>query len=603
MTADIDKLFAEWDRLGNPSVFTNALVVPPTGGYYVYPGSKRFEKYLRAYEEQNRDPFLVAETSGVRFEVNPRSKKAINQAKLALGKDTPLSDLIFFEARGYIFLPWVVDFLRDPRGEKTVIGLTGTGKTAGIGMACMVYCARHEGFNFLNVAPWIYQSNLMVRAIEQEIKDTEFLRTFLAAGKKGHGYAKEKPYTTYAFPNGSMAEFMNVQRHAANIQSWSGDWINVDEAGLLWNTDESGATQLSGIMGGLASRMRATRANGIPRLGWLSLISLGYDNETLWERYDYGIDEATAKDYYSRLVLHRDNPYLRPEDIERIVRNVPDWQKPMYLKGERPPRPGAYFHPSVLQKLYSEQQMNAAVARGDTFIQRDKCGIIEYAEAPVQGHVYCMAGDPGTGEYPNRNAPVITIFDMTEFPATKAKLVGFWWGFGNGSYRPFIYKFQEWTGKYHVPTMFRGYDSTSNQKALAELAFETGEDQVTPLGFESGKKWQYLTALLLLAGADKLQIPAGITGLEHQMKGYVLPDKKITQDIVSTLAMAAFLMVPLYHMEMADNAMESDSADAGGLFAQDGRYGRPFTSRGAARATALEGDSVRYQIPPKSKEA
>jgi hypothetical protein len=75
---------------------------------------------------------------------------------------------------------------------------------------------------------------------------------------------------------------------------------------------------------------------------------------------------------------------------------------------------------------------------------------------------------------------------------------------------PFINKFDEWKSAYKVPTLFCGYDSTSSQKHIAELAWQTGEAEVTPLGFDGAKKFMYLNSAKLLMSKGLLQIPKGI---------------------------------------------------------------------------------------------
>jgi hypothetical protein len=139
------------------------------------------------------------------------------------------------------------------------------------------------------------------------------------------------------------------------------------------------------------------------------------------------------------------------------------------------------------------------------------------------------------------------VWDMTDFPEGKAKLAAFWWGFGNGRYQPFISKFEEYIYKYKVDQNFRGYDSTSNQKAIAELSFEAGGLPVLPLGFDGIKKWQYLNSLKILMGKELLSAPE-INGLRKQLSRYRIPDTKIAQDLVSSMSMCCFLMYPLYRM-------------------------------------------------------
>jgi hypothetical protein len=148
---------------------------------------------------------------------------------------------------------------------------------------------------------------------------------------------------------------------------------------------------------------------------------------------------------------------------------------------------------------------------------------------------------------------------------------------------PFINRFDEWKAAYKVPTLFCGYDSTSSQKHIAELAWQTGEAEVTPLGFDGAKKFMYLNAAKLLMSKGLLQIPKGIDGFEDQMRSYHLPDKKIAQDIVSALCMSAFLMMPLYRDAYPEEWTSDKAEELDRYFVESGSrsYGGGGGSGGA----------------------
>lgn len=519
----------------NPGVFLNYFVRSPNGGQLVYPGSKRYDQYTKYWEESGKPNRFSAETAEIPFWVQ---RKEIE------------GQTLWFEERGYIPLPWQLDFYRQPQKQLTVIGLTGTGKSLGIGMLAMARCAMIPGFRFLNVAPSQYQSNLMEREIKARIDESEFRKKFIRPGKAGIRY---RPYVTYTFNNGSTAEFMNVADNASNVQSWSGDWINLDEAGLLDQVDQDGNTQLALIMIGLASRMRGERPDGSPRMALLSLISMAYANDTLWQYYDQGQEPAMQNRTWSRKVFHKENPYLTPEYLEKLKDNIPPGLEGMWLRGEPPPRIGREFSDEMLKLAWDDDQI--ALAKVDptrATISEAECGVVLYEEPRRPGGVYCLVGDPGTGTPPSRNSPVILVLDVTDFPRLPARVAGFWWGDAQGKYGPFLDMFDAWSIKYAVPPDFRGYDSTGTQKAIAELAFAQGEVNVVPMDFSGGKKQMYLSALKLILGRGKLKLPSGVWGIKNQLKTYQLPDTKLPQDIVSCLAMGAYLIFPLYLSEYPD---------------------------------------------------
>jgi hypothetical protein len=564
----------------NPSIFTNYYMRSSGNGYYVYPGSVRYEQYMKvlasrgqAIDKGNGNFKITTDIAKIEFIASSSEVNfPVKPIKL------PSGEIGFFEERGALLLPWGLEFHRCNQEEIIIIGLAGTGKTLNTGLLAMFMCATIPNFRFLNVAPTLYQSNLMVRAIDDMTRGTLFREKFLLPGKAGWKTAQQKVIIT--FKNGSTAEFMNVANNAVNIQSWYGDWIHLDEAGLLADLDETGTEQLANIMIGLATRLRGTRPDGRPRLGRLSMTSMAYDCDTMWDRYEAGLKKGNTSTW-SRLVLHNENPYLTPKDIERMRRNVPAGQEGQWLRGERPQRKNAEFPPAMLDPLISKTQWENAVKHADDpgwRIDFSGPGVIRYEEPYIPGHIYVQAGDPGVGGPPDRNSPTIMVFDVTSFPYEKARLAAFWWGDGGGSYTPFINTFHEYYARYRVMPEFRGYDSTSSQKALAELAFTSGEGEVVPLGFEGQKKWEYLSALKLLLSRQVLQIPDGIEGIIRQLRRYCLPDKKIPQDIVAVLSMIARLIYPLYLTAYPEQE-EDDEEETGVVIAQVGRYSRPYSRR------------------------
>jgi hypothetical protein len=383
-------------RQDNPNWFTNFFIRPKSGGYLVYPESTRHAGYVQKLMSMGQmtatgkvigkaeDINFVASSGGIRFNVHL--------------EQLPTKEWAFFEERGYISLPWMLEFYKAEQEERVVIGVPGTGKTMGIGMLAMFMCATIPHFRFLNVAPTLYQSNLMVRTIEDMLYGTQFREEFIVHGKAGW---VAKPYTKITFENGSTAEFMNVANNAVNIQSWYGDWINCDEAGLLNDLDESGTEQLANIMIGLATRLRGARPDGRPRLGWLSLISMAYDCDTLWERYEAGA-KPKHRTIWSRLVLHTENPYLTKKDVARMQRNIPPGQEAQWMKGERPQKKGAEFGDALIRPLFNQKQWIDAVTHlnhGDEGwrINYSGPGVVQYEEPFQKDHAYVMAGDPGVG--------------------------------------------------------------------------------------------------------------------------------------------------------------------------------------------------------------
>ena len=564
----------------NPSWFLDHYFQNAEGGFHVYPGAVRHKQYLDIWEKEGEPDSFTIVSAEVPYEVSPKfgdySEYVKNNPE---GWNT---NIAWFERRGLIMLPWHLQFFRAKQDIRTVIGLAATGKTLGIGLMAMFMCATVPGFRFLNVGPTVYQSTQMIKEVRARVSGTRFEKEFLLPGKKGY---HEKPYATYYFNNGSTAEFMNVSKNADNIQGWRGDWINTDEAGLINGQDDVGNIELSQMLPGMITRLTGERPDGKPRLGLMTFISMAYDNDTLWELYDYGMSPETAKGYYSQLVLHYENPYITPKQMANVILAIPPGQEDSWLRGRRPVKKGAEFPGQLIDQMISTKQRELADADPASVIEiSQRAGVVTYEEKVQAGHTYLMAGDPGMGEPPFRNAPCVQVWDVTKFPLEKAILTCLWWGYANGSITPFLSKFDQYSVIYRVPNSFRGYDSTAAQRHIAELAWSAGEKDVIPLGFDGVKKWEYLNAAKILMSKGLLQIPSGVSGFERQLRGYHLPDKKLAQDIVATLCMACFLMYPLYLEEYPDEEYTTKDEDMARFFAEvSSRDSRP-TDRSSARS-------------------
>ena len=565
----------------NPSVFLNYFMKPPDGGFMVLPGSVRHTQYLKHWLSIDKPSEFIVESSEIKFNVVPRFGDYHEHAQGLAGQEV-VTNIAFFEKRGYILLPWALKEFRAPQTRHTVIGTPGTGKTLNRGlMGALFKCATIPYYRFLNVAPSVYQSNIMIRELRQRVIGTLFERKFLRPGTRGY---KLKPYVTYLYQNESTAEMMNVAKNADNIQGWRGDEINFDEAGLANGSNDIGGVELADMIPGIVSRMTGVRPDGIPRSGMLNLISMAYDNDALWQLYDYGLLPETQSQYFSMKITRDDNPYITPKQWADIVRDIELNNPPAianaWLNGERPAKKGSEFSAELIDSFLCETQMEEARADPETLFEEGRHGITTYREPYRKDHVYLIAGDPGLGEPPFRNAPVVEVFDVTNFPKEKARLVGMWWGYANGSIEPFLNTFAAWASFYRVPEIFRGYDATGAQKHMSELAWQVGEDAVVPMGFEGSKKYEYLNALKILLSKFLIQAPKGINGLENQLRNYRLPDKKIAQDLVSTLCMACFLMFPLYRDEYPEEMNEEQSEEMyRNMVAQSSRSYRPREDR------------------------
>ncbi len=575
LTAGDQAIIKESYDKRNPGIFTN-YYMRKRDGFTVHPETPRYTPYLAHWIGLGRPETFTVELCDIPYEVRPYESDGV---------------IYFREERGLILLPWHLEFYRNPSREKYIIGLAGTGKTFGMGALALFMCATIPDFKFMGVAPTQFQSSQMVNSIKDIISDTPFIKKFLVmkAGK----YVVSKPYYQIEFKNGSEALFMNVDKNADNIQSSYGDWYNLDEAGLLADLDENGNETLTNVALGISSRMRATAPDGRPRMGLMSWISNAYDCDTLWNRYEWAVANP-GKHSWGKLVTHKENPYLTDVQLGDIRRNASlAGKEEQWMEGKRPPPPNAEISSRIIDPNLSRELFDEVATKAEAGVEGYHLDIghgFLYEKPYVANHTYVVTGDPGQGRAPDRNAPTIAVWDITDFPEKPAIMSAMWWGDGGGSWQPFVTRFERYIDQYRIPEQFRGYDSTAAQKMLAEFVFNASGKPVLPLGFDGQKKWAYLTALKLLLAKGLLKMPKfpnETDAIRQQLTRYRIPDSKIPQDIVATFSMAAYIMQPLYQMAYPD--METSDRIMVGLSAPTfGRDSRQSFSRSTRPRRSLK---------------
>jgi hypothetical protein len=157
-----------------------------------------------------------------------------------------------------------------------------------------------------------------------------------------------------------------------------------------------------------------------------------------------------------------------------------------------------------------------------------------------EGRQYILLGDPGQGNPPHRNAGVIIVWDVTEFPVRPATLRYFKWVYGSGSYDPFklAYKYA-WDTYRPIEALV---DSTGTQKLWDEQIFIQMGIWADGMDF-SGLKQGMLVAAVQAVQQQQLRWPY-ILGFRSQLVRYSLAEdgtnSKLPQDIVAVIMMTAW---------------------------------------------------------------
>jgi len=455
--------------------------------------------------------------------------------------------------------------------QSFIVAICGiaTGKTLGVVMGAAFFAALTQGFKFMNVAKEVYQSMLMYKAILEQAQDCLFEKLIINSPKRPY------PQILISFKIGeitynSSLEFMSLgeKGDATNIFSWRGDWINVEEAGLIDNLDE--------VVSNLSTRLTGVSADGRSFLGRMTIISNPWDDPILWEYFDMAM---TMENGLAFNIETKSNQNVSEKQIDLAFMLIPEKYRSKYLTGGRPEGKGIYFsreNVTACENMILNEKVKQMMLHpepGWNIVEKDNVGIVMMTAPREEGRLYFEIGDPGIGSAPRRNSPVVCVYDVTDAPTT-CPLTAFWWGSGGGSIFPFIDKYMEWMDLYKP--IFAGVDNTGPQKSTAELItshYVYGQNKsvemITGLDFSGAKKYALLGALRISLEAHMFSWPPLIKGISSQLKKYdPVLDKnentKLAQDIVSVYAMGAFAIrayypAPVIHDEGDDNQVSKPS--------------------------------------------
>lgn len=443
----------------------------------------------------------------------------------------------------------------------TVIGGFGTGKTLGIAIGACYWTVLTRDFKFLNVAPKAWQAKQMYDLILLNARNTRFEDLIWEKPRKPH------PRIVIRYKIGkvlyeSSLEFMSADKDATGILSWEGDWLHIDESGLLDNLEE--------VIINVGSRLRGT-VRGRERLGRFSMTSNSWDNYYLWYYFDLAVGDP--QNFLSIVVSSRHNKNITEDQLAKMLMRIPKDERNRFIEGSRPEGRGRFFDKESIYQCESvilAEDLEDRAGSNKPGYEIEKAygaGVVYMKTKPKRGRLYMIFGDPGIGKFPFRNAPVLMVWDCTEFPRLPARLVAFWWGNGNGRITPFVTRMDKFMDDYQP--LYTGIDSTGPQKNVAELINEQfyrnkledmGLDEDTQIAivpkkiagmdFSGQKKVRYLQALRLLIEAGLLLWPKNIIGIRSQLANYDLEkDKAIAQDIVATMSMSAHAIRTYFHVD------------------------------------------------------
>ena len=464
-----------------------------------------------------------------------------------------------FDPRG----AWQLQLLTAEQRDITLIGGFGTGKTQGIGMGALYWATIFRDFKFLNVAPNAWQAKLMYDSILTNISGSRFEDLVWEKPRKPHPKIVIR-YQIGKVTYESTLEFMSADKDATGILSWEGDWLHIDEAGLLDDLEQ--------VIINAGSRLRGS-IRGRTRLGRFSMASNSWDNYYLW--YYFDLASGDPDNFLSIVVSSRYNHNVTTEQLARMVARIPEDERPRFIEGTRPEGRGWYFSKDKIYDCedatigeYEASHVNLGTP-GYVYEKLHGSGVIKFRMPPRPNSLYMLFGDPGVGQAPQRNAPVLMVWEVTNFPRVPARLVAFWWGNGGGRIGPFVNEMFDLI-RIYTP-IYSGIDATGPQKNMNYLINEhlfrerfkhADDDQagyLSPFGYVRGigsldfsgsMKHTYLQASRLLIENGLLVWPKAITGMRSQLSNYdPEKDKKIAQDIVACTGMSAHGIRTWFHVD------------------------------------------------------
>lgn len=403
----------------------------------------------------------------------------------------------------------------------TFIAGVGAGKTATVGISAATWAAMCPYFKFMNVAPTSWQSELMYKFVLQHAESNRYNRFINNAVKR--------PYPSIALYNGSVLEFMSAADEIERVRGWEGDWMNGDEFGYI----DSPAT-----IRYMRTRLRGRRpVTKNKRLGRLSVTTTATDAPWLWERYD--LAKVRPERYLSITATTEMNKSLSPEDAQRMREALPEELQAIEMEGQRPMGTCEEFSRAAISGC-EDRELNhfckLGIDDGEfgySYREVPSVGCVEFMMPPDRGREYLVIGDPGQGNPPLRNSPVVLVWDITGFPESPIVMRSFKWVYGNGSYMPFLATFEEMINQYRP--VAAAFDSTGTQKAMDELAMSQIGGGLIVEGMNlAGQKLAFHNAIKMMMHRGLVKYPF-IRGMRTQMAHYKFPDTKLSQDIVSAL--------------------------------------------------------------------
>jgi hypothetical protein len=295
---------------------------------------------------------------------------------------------------------------------------------------------------------------------------------------------------------------------------------------------------------------------GVDRLKRFFAIGNAGEPEWVWEVMDLAEDDPRYA-WFIQVSMY-DNIRLSPSDrasLEEAWGNDPEARQ-VELMGKRPLGLGTEIDPQLL---------TASVRNGlgGTILkQHPSYGTIHYEKPPQRGHFHIIAGDPGKGKVPDRNAWCVIVLDISAQPA---EIVYFEVGnlkIRSKTYSPYLKSYKYAVERYPVVSAADIiYDNGGQQSGMHEVILGSlkvidgendGESDIdtemqqemegvygNPYSFTNSMKYTAANWLIDLLRKGRLVMPR-LEILIRQTSNWKLPDKDLAQDTTMALFMLVY---------------------------------------------------------------
>lgn len=523
LTEREEDLFRRVSRTGEWDLFTERYFRLPFSGTW-FTTEDRVERYEVLY-----DIWQEMGKPGESFEVvldgEPTTFK--------VGWDTYYDGYpMFLLPHGFRTMPWMRGFLDLSTSKAIAITGTGSGKTCGVAIRALTYCALYPGFKVLNIAPKQVQAELALNEIEKWAGNTEFSK-FIRKSRGANPLWKEKPYPTITVEvvdgHPSTLTCQTVGQDAASVLGGEYDWINADEAQLLQNIEEAQPV--------LATRLRGTRSTGLPRstkLTWITNPGMNPELFSLMEQYEKLRDDGDTSVVVLEGIDTSDNIYLTERQKEEQEKLMTENSRERWHGGKMSSVVvNSEIGEGLVVKCEDQRLTNWARKHGRYI---DGLGIMQYERPVDYNRHYIAFGDAGKSRITamsSMNIPCVGVIDVTNFLREPMELAAFYWFDGQGDYSAFVDKMKHAMTRYQA----RGfYDATNVQTAFEDLDETFRYMDTTPVYFSghAGTKRWAITMLIRLMGDEQFLWPK-LKCLRYQARIFKASSNKQADDVIATL--------------------------------------------------------------------